>query len=1087
MNAAPGSLRKRPSLFQLRTAILSCLVAVVCYYAVVLVDLLGIPPKHFATYWPTTPFLVAVLLFSSRRIWPVLIVAGLGGIALADLWGGWSIRSETLLTLGNLAEILIAALLLTYLFKGPPQVRSVKALAKYFLVAVTLAPFISALVGSIVNAPGGYWLEWKVWFFADALGFLTVTPAILSWVQEGQAWSREPKNYIELAALLTSLIGCGYITFMGIGRWQSPALLYSLVPILLWAALRLGLKGVSTSMVVIAFLSIWGATNDRGPFTGQGPFNNALSIQIFLFFAATSFMVLAVLVEEQKRAQQVLADEGAQLAEAQRLAQVGSWWWDPKTDIVTWSDQVYRIAGRDPRTPAPSFGEHPQLFTSESWETLERAVRKTLATGEAYEVDLEMVRPDGTTRWLMGRGEAERDAAGRIAYLRGTIKDITERKQFEKSLLWRLELERLISELSRTFINLPATEVDSNIERSLARIGGFLKIDRVALFEFSQDHTELTLAHSWSAFGVTGAPASVPIAELSWWRDRVLRGEEALTSQVDDMPEDASAEKEYFRHRGITSAASIPLKEGGEINGMISFIAVKRQLLWAEDLVNQLRVIADILWNALKRKRTVEALLATQAIVSSTEERFQLAMNNIASGVYTLDLQGLVTYMNPVAEALFGWTSAELLGKRMHDMTHYQHPDGTPFPASECPGVQALQQGIGLREQEDVFIRKDGTFFPVVYSVSPVKKGSETIGIVVGFRDDTQRRHAESAIRESEERFRLVANTAPIMIWMSGADKLCNYFNRGWLEFTGRPLEKELGNGWAEGLYPEDLQRCLNTYITAFDERQPFRMEYRLKRHDGQYRWIFDHGVPRFNADGSLAGYIGSCFDVTERKLAEEALSKVSQRLIEAQEEERARIARELHDDIGQRVALLIVNLAGLKRRHPASEPGIEEARKQLGELGDDIQALSHRLHSSKLEVLGLAAAAGGFCREFSDLQKVTIDFRAEYVPKDVPPEISLSLFRVLQEALQNATKHSGSRNFQVRLQGGGGEIELAVQDSGGGFELEQALKGRGLGLTSIRERLKLVDGHLSIDSNPQRGTTLRARVPMHSQSKSAT
>jgi PAS domain S-box-containing protein len=484
-------------------------------------------------------------------------------------------------------------------------------------------------------------------------------------------------------------------------------------------------------------------------------------------------------------------------------------------------------------------------------------------------------------------------------------------------------------------------------------------------------------------------------------------------------------------------------------------------------------------------EKFIEAFEASDLRVDAArregEERFRLAMNNVASGVYTLDNEGLVTYVNPAAEEMFGWTNAELAGKKMHDVTHYKHPDGTPFPSSDCPGLRILQRGTEIREQEDMFIKKDGSFFPVVFSASPLKKDGKVIGVVVGFRDDTQRRATEAALRESEERFRLVANSAPVMIWMSGVDKFCSYFNQGWLEFTGRTIDFELGNGWAERVHADDLERCLATYTRAFDRREPFQMEYRLLRHDSQYRWIFDQGVPRFAADGSFAGYIGSAIDVTERKLAEETVSTMSQKLIQAQEDERSRLARELHDDVNQRIAFLALTLDGLKQRVPSPDlvKEIVEIRKQVGDLSSDIQALSHRLHSPKLELLGLTKAIASLCKELSERQGVNIDFRTDKVPEMLPHDVSLCLFRILQEALQNALKHSGATRFRVWLRNRVNGLELVVQDTGRGFDPEQAIRGPGLGLTSMRERLKPFGGSLSIESKPQQGTTIYARVPL--------
>ena len=235
---------------------------------------------------------------------------------------------------------------------------------------------------------------------------------------------------------------------------------------------------------------------------------------------------------------------------------------------------------------------------------------------------------------------------------------------------------------------------------------------------------------------------------------------------------------------------------------------------------------------------------------------------------------------------------------------------------------------------------------------------------------------------------------------------------------------------------------------------------------------------------------IGMVADVTERKLAEEALSRVGGRLIEAHEEERSRIARDLHDDIGQRLALVVNQLDGLEKDLPDSA---EETRTRLHELGKrtteisaDVQAMSHHLHSAKLKYLGIAAAAKSFCQEFSEKQKVEIDFTHVDIPRIVPEGISLCLFRVLQEALQNALKHSGVRHFEVELRGVSDGIHLTVRDSGLGFDPEGVTNNRGLGLISMQERVNLVKGIFSIDSQPERGTTIHVRLPLSPSGEAA-
>jgi PAS domain S-box-containing protein len=351
------------------------------------------------------------------------------------------------------------------------------------------------------------------------------------------------------------------------------------------------------------------------------------------------------------------------------------------------------------------------------------------------------------------------------------------------------------------------------------------------------------------------------------------------------------------------------------------------------------------------------------------------------------------------------------------------------------------------------------------------------------------RQRAEEAARESERRFTLVADSAPMMVWMSGTNKLCTYFNKGWLDFTGRTLEQEVGDGWCTGVHPEDLGFCMDAYTSAFDERRDFKVGYRLRRYDGEYRWIMDCGAPRYTPDGSFCGFIGSCIDITDLKRSQQELEELSGRLIHAQEEERRRVARELHDNFGQRLTVLSMEL-GQRMAEPQSPEEIQECLRDLSERLKEISramnSTAHQLHSSHLDVLGLVSAVQGLCNEFSRQYRIQTSFAHEAVPASLPSEVALCLFRIVQEGLQNVAKHSGALSCEVTLQGSRQGIHLAIKDPGIGFDTGRLRLKPGLGFVSMRERLRLVGGEIRIESSPSHGTEISVCVPYASMTTAA-
>jgi PAS domain S-box-containing protein len=472
-----------------------------------------------------------------------------------------------------------------------------------------------------------------------------------------------------------------------------------------------------------------------------------------------------------------------------------------------------------------------------------------------------------------------------------------------------------------------------------------------------------------------------------------------------------------------------------------------------------------------QRKRAEEEL-------KKSEERFSKAFRQ---GPLAISLISAKTHryidVNETYEYLSGYRRDEIIGRSALEVGIWTDP-------AERAQFQARLLAAGhIRDVECQFCKKDGTPLVGLASAELIDiEGEPCVLSVVA--DITDRKRAEMARLESETRFRLMADTAPILMWLSGPDKLCTDFNKEWLRFTGRTMQQELGEGWSHGVHPSDLPACLHSYMHAFDARERFAIEYRLRRHDGEYRWMLDQGVPRFLEDGGFAGYIGCCSDITDQKHAKAFQAELGGRLIQAQEDERARIARELHDDINQRLALVANGLDELGQMpsesvtsNDALHQQVQELWQLTSEITTDIQHLSHQLHPYKLHYLGLAAAVRELCQEFSKQHKIDVECVARDLPHNLDESVSLSLFRTVQESLRNVGRHSHARHAKVELTVLSTTVRLRVSDDGIGFDSSHT-NNHGLGLVSMQERLRSVGGKFSIWSRPSLGTQVEGTVP---------
>ena len=668
-----------------------------------------------------------------------------------------------------------------------------------------------------------------------------------------------------------------------------------------------------------------------------------------------------------------------------------------------------------------------------------------------------------------------------------------ERGIFHSHTDWA-PFEKLLLSLSSQFISLPFEQIDGAIEETQRQMCEALGFDLSTLWQWSdKDRNIMMLTHLYSPPDGPQRPEEIDAAKSFPWVLQKMQSGETIAYSTDQLTEQAALDQESRNFYGVKSSVNIPLMAGTALTGILTFDTIWENRIFQIEEINRLKIVAEIVNNTLARKLTEERLM-------ESETRFTLATESAGAGIWELDVSTGLFWTTNKALAIFGYDSGEIV--KMERFERSVHPDDREYiqRALFC----SLHHGEPLSVEYRI-LTDDGTMRWIYSNGRPYCKSSGQPDRLLGVSIDiTERKRLEFERLISVERLASAVDIAALGFYEMGKDLCLNYMDERIRDIIGISpgSESTARQFWLDHIHPENISYVHNIIKSITEEGVgSFKLDYQYMHPERGLTWL-NHlsRVLDRDADGNATRIIGVMQDITERKLSEEKLKKTeatlrnSQRdlqrlagqLIAGKEEELCRLSRELHDDMSQRLAVLAIEagkleleLTAAKRLPPEPSERIGHIKEQLIKVSEDVHRISRQLHPTILDDLGLVRAIESEFEAFKHREDLLVEFRRDRVSNQVPAVVSLCIYRIIQEGLNNITHHSGVKRCKVDLSWLQDTLYLTITDKGRGFDPEEVRHKPGLGLLSMRERVMFVQGDFSIESLLGRGTVIKVSIPL--------